>query len=156
MKINNHVILAVFFVFSLASCSTMPLIGNSAETDENEIDIVELERTADLAYQQNDLVESERQYAELARRMPELALHWFRLGNVFARTQRPDAAINAYREAVLRDPKYTRAWYNMSIVQIRQAANSLNEMQTYAEAEDPLYEQGKKLLDDVLKIIKQD
>lgn len=154
MKTEKRLFVLLAMIVPLIACTT--LLSSKQAEEEPEIDLFELERTADIAYQENNLVESEQQYLELAKRLPEQSIHWFRLGNIYARSQRPDAAIVAYREAVLRDPKYTKAWYNMGIIQLRQAANSLNEMQIYADREDPLFDKGKGLLDDILKIIKQD
>jgi len=88
--------------------------------------------------------------------LPEIALHWFRLGNIYVRTNRPVAAINLYREAVLRDPKYGKAWYNLSIVQLKQTAYSLNEMLLYTDINDPLYDKAKNMLEGIYAIIKQE
>ena len=143
---------AVLLGCCLTGCS-LPGVKPAAEPD---IDLFELERRADAAYQEGDMGASEQHYMLLVRKMPEEALHWFRLGNIYARTSRPDAAISAYREAVLRKPDYSKAWYNMGIVQLKQAANSFNEMQVHTLSDDPLNVQGKKVLDGILEIIKQE
>ena len=44
----------------------------------------------------------------------------------------------------------------MGIVQLKQAANSFNEMQVHTLSDDPLNVQGKKVLDGILEIIKQE
>ena len=119
-------------------------------------DLFEVKRLADEAYQRGDMVESEKEYAILVKALPEEAEHWFRLANVYYRTQRPDAAISAYREAVIRDPKYAKAWYNMGVVQLREAINSLGEMQTYSDPEDPMSRKGKYLLDGIIDLLDKD
>src|SRR5690606_27049603 len=100
-------------------------------------DAVTIERTASEAYANRDWAEAERQYLLLTERVPQEPEPSFRLGNVYARTARPDLAVRAYREAVLRNPKHTRAWHNMAVVQLRQAAESLRELERFGDSDDP-------------------
>ena len=145
-------VITLLLAFHISACS----VSGLKHEQEQDVDLFELERQADSVYQAGDLAASEQHYLQLVRKLPEEALHWFRLGNIYARTQRPDAAITAYREAVLRKPDYSKAWYNMGIIQLKQAANSFNEMQVHTPSDDPLNIQGKKVLEGILDIIKQE
>jgi tetratricopeptide (TPR) repeat protein len=146
--------LLITLLFNLTACN---LYGIKEEDGESsKTDLLELQKQADAAYLNDDLVTSERDYEILVQEMPTIALHWFRLGNIYVRTNRPDAAINLYREAVLRNPKYSKAWYNLGIVQLKQTAYSLNEMLLYTDINDPLYNKAKDMLDGIQNIIKQD
>ena len=152
---NNPRLTFILILASLVSaCASIP--GTKTGEEDGKTDMFELERQADAAYQKGDMAASEKDYLVLVKRMPEEALHWFLLGNIYARTQRPDAAIVAYREAVLRKPDYSKAWYNMGIIQLKEAANTFNEMQVHTPSEDALNIEGKRLLEEILKIIKQD
>ncbi len=152
IKLKSFILLTL--LFNLAACN----LSGIKEGDETaaKIDFFELQKQADTAYINDDLVASERDYQILIKELPAIALHWFRLGNIYVRTNRPDAAINLYREAVIRDPKYAKAWYNLSVVQLKQTAYSLNEMLIYTEESDPLYNKAKGMLDEIYAIIKQD
>lgn len=152
IKLRSFIIIALFL--NLSACN---LSGIKEENEEAaKIDFFELQKQADTAYLNDDLVASERDYQILVKEMPTVALHWFRLGNIYVRTNRPNAAINLYREAVLRDPKYSKAWYNLGIVQLKQTAYSLNEMLIYTDIYDPLYNKAKHMLNGIQTIIKQD
>lgn len=152
MKYSNKINLMVAMVLLLALPACAPP-GVKPDREAAKPDMFKLEQDADVAYQKGDLATSEKDYLELVKKIPEEPLHWFRLGNIYARTDRPDAAIVAYREAVLRNPQYSKAWYNMGIIQLRQAANTFNQMQVHTESKDPLYAEGKRLMDDILGII---
>jgi len=154
MKYFNklNLLIAMVLLFALPAC-TPP--GVKPDQEAGKPDMFKLEHDADVAYQKGDLVTSEKDYLELVKKIPEESLHWFRLGNIYARTQRPDAAIVAYREAVLRNPQNSKAWYNMGIIQLREAANTFNQMQVHTESKDPLYTEGKRLMDAILGIIKK-
>lgn len=154
LLINSRFIVALLLMLSLAACDP---IGVKKDNNEDvKPDLLEIQKQADASYQNNDLAASERDYNILVQELPEIALHWFRLGNIYVRTNRPDAAIQLYREAVLRDPKYANAWFNLSIVQLKQSAYSLNEMLFYVDKNDPMYTKGKDLLNGIQTIIKQD
>ena len=149
-QIKLRFFIIITLLFTLAGCVTQQV------EESPKIDLLELQAEADTAYINDDLVTSERGYEILVQEMPTIALHWFRLGNIYVRTNRPDAAINLYREAVLRNPKYSKAWYNLGIVQLKQTAYSLNEMLLYTDINDPLYNKAKDMLDGIQNIIKQD
>ncbi len=160
MNTNNFLIqlsIAIVILANLTACNTTATKPEGQVVDKpSDIDLLELRNSADKAYFDNDLVSSGEDYEILVKEMPEEALHWYRLANIYVRTNRPQAAINLYREAVIRDPKYTKAWYNLSVVQLKQTAYSLNEMLHYADETDPLYNKAKDMLDDIKNIIRQD
>ena len=117
-------------------------------------DPFETEKLAATAYEKGDFLESEKHYTVLVREVPEEALPWFRLGNIYASTNRPDAAISAYREALIRDPEMTKIWFNMGVLQLKQAANSFEQLGIYGDKDDPLYLRSRDLLDGIIKIIQ--
>ena len=139
-------------LLTLAGCAQL---GVKNEPEEAKPDLLELQKHADVAYSNNDMATSEQHYLVLLQQLPDIPLHWFRLANIYVRTNRPDAAVKLYREAVLRDPKYAKAWFNLSIVQLKQSAYSLNEMLLYVDRNDPMYSKGKKLLDGIQGTIQQ-
>ncbi len=150
-SIFKSVLITTLFL-CLAACNPSGIKEDGKE--DKKIDFFVLQSEADEAYLNDDLVTSEKAYEILVKEMPMVAKHWFRLANIYVRTNRPTAAINLYREAVIRDPKYSKAWYNLSIVQLKQTAYSLTEMLTYTSSDDPLYDKAKKMLDDIQKIIE--
>ncbi len=152
MKSNIHKQIILILLLSLLGCNN-PLVRKT----DNETNVFEVERQAEQAYEEQDWRKSEQFYTLLlVQRIPENAKHWFRLGNVYARTQRPDAAVVAYREALLRDPKMSKAWFNMGVLQLKQAANSFDELQSYIDMEDPLYTKGRKIFTGIVELIKSD
>ena len=151
---NSRFFIVTILVLSLAACSQLGMKDEIKE--EPKQDLFELQKQADVSYLNDDMLASERDYQILVTELPEIPLHWFRLANIYVRTNRPVAAINLYREAVVRDPTYSKAWFNMGIVQLKQTAYSLNEMLIYVDRNDPMYAKAKELLDGIKAIIKQD
>lgn len=144
-------ILIIVLALILAGCASQSILEQ-----EGEVDLFDLREQADEAYEKGDMDTSEKHYSALVKEVPSEAKPWFRLANIYARTERPGAAVRAYREALIRDPEMSKAWYNMGIVQLREAAHSFNELQVYADPDDPLYTQGKALLNGIIKMIGDD
>ena len=154
LQIKSKFHITIMLLLTLSACDQFGV--KVKDKEEAKPDLFELQKQADVSYLNDEMAASERDYQILIQELPEIALHWFRLGNIYVRTNRPVAAIKLYREAVLRDPTYAKAWFNMSIVQLKQTAYSLNEMLLYTDKNDPLYSKANKLLDGIQSTIKQD
>jgi len=152
LRINLKYLIIITLLLAFTGCSQSS-VKKEVEQDAKP-DLFELQKQADQAYLNDDYTTAERDYAILVKELPEIAEHWFRLANIYVRTNRPVAAITLYREAVLRDPSYAKAWFNMSIVQLKQTAYSLNEMLLYTDKDDPMYSKAKALLDGIESIVK--
>ena len=152
LKVMNKTIIVLLLLTNLSGCN---LTGVKETEETPKVDFLALKEEADFAYLNNDMVTSERNYKILVQEIPGEALFWFRLANVYVRTNRPDAAISLYREAVIRDPEFSKAWYNLGIVQLKQTAFSLNEMLIYTDRNDPLYSKAATMLEEIKDIIKE-
>ncbi len=127
----------------------------SVAPDGAAIDIKATEALASERYAAGDWAAAEVQYVALAREIPQQADYWFRLGNIYARTDRPDPAVSAYREALVRDPQLSKAWFNMGVVQLRQAANSFHKMEVHVPAGDPSRVQAEVAYAAILAILNE-
>lgn len=161
IKLLLKIILSITLLLNLIGCNSVAVKPNNNNSDTNtsnvqteNIDVLTLRQKADDAYQNNDLNNSAIFYEELIKKVPEEPLHWFRLANVYVRTNRQREAIDLYRETLIRDPKFSKAWYNLSIIQLKQTAYNLNEMLVYTDKNDPLYEKAANLLNGIQDIIQ--
>jgi len=153
--ILKRVLKFITVLLLLTNLSGCNMTGLKDTEDAPEIDLLALRDEADSAYLNDDLKTSEENYTILVKEMPEEALHWYRLANIYVRTNRPEAAINLYREAVVRDPEFSKAWYNLGIVQLKQTVFSLNEMLIYTDRNDPLYSKAATILEEIKDIIRE-
>lgn len=158
MNMNNHksvlkITLTCLALLMLSGCNALQ--PKPAEEDTALVDLLETRKQANEAYLNDDLATAEKHYTTLIKEMPQEAEFWFRLGNIYVATDRPYASMNLYREAVIRDPKFAKAWYNLGVVQLKQTAFSLNEMLIYTDKQDPLYSKATEMLDDIKAIIRE-
>ena len=139
--------LSLIAVFCLAACNLENLQPTPPAPDPSNI--IEVQKKANEAYKKEDWQTAEKEYKYLSQNIKGDAEPWFRLGNVYARTNQLDAAIGAYREALVRDSKNSKAWHNLGIIQLRQATNTFIEMLRYIKEDDPLHNRAKYMVNSI-------
>jgi len=132
---------AILFLLILAGCELQNVQPNADLSS-----LVAVQQRANEAYQNEDWKSAEKEYLYLAKNFPGEIEPWFRLGNIYARTGQLEAAVSAYREALIRDTKNSKAWHNLGIVQLRQATNTFVEMQEYTDPGDPLSQRARHVV----------
>ena len=141
----------------LAACASTPERSETKPAEEApRVDLTVTLASGKAAYAAKQWREAEPHYEILVQRIPQEADHCFRLGNIYGRTDRPDLAVAAYREVLVRDSDYAKAWLNMGIVQLRQAANSFRKMEVHVDGSEPLRKQASQAYAAILAIISGD
>ena len=145
----------IILIFMLPACNLQNLKpqNNNNNTANDVTDINDLNKTAQNAYQTEDWKTAEIAYTKLSKKLPSESEPWFRLGNIYARTERLDAAIIAYKNALARDSKSSKIWHNLGIVYLRQATNTFTEMLEYTDADDPLNPRSKNVINSVTNLM---
>lgn len=149
MKKNIIKLIGLCLFLLLNACATQQ------ENISSTIDLVKLGKEAAAAYDNKNWQVAEKKYSQIISESPGLAEMWFRLGNIFARTSRPDKAIAAYKEAVIRQSDFAQAWRNLGIMSLRQTAHIYIEMLQYLDSETENYIRAKKTGGILLKLIKK-
>ncbi|MGE5640475.1 MAG: tetratricopeptide repeat protein [Clostridia bacterium] len=146
---------AVLAAFLAAAAACAGCTGGSAweaKPLDPDADLVTINREAELAYESGEAAKAEALYKSLVRKMPNDAETWFRLGNLYARNNRPDEAANAYQKALLANNADPRAWHNLGVVRLRQAWAAMLQAYDNLKSGDPLYESVEATLRDLEKI----
>lgn len=149
MKILLKLLMAMFVLTFLSGCLSL----SNNEENEGKVDYFLLKSEAEKAYKNKDYKAAEKKYLKISKGVARDPEAWFKLGNIYARTQRPNYAVRAYKEAIVRDTKLTKAWNNMAVVYLRQALNAYTSMVTHAEPGDPLIEKAGIRLEKIYELI---
>ena len=120
----------------MTACSGPTVLGG---------DVFDLQRSAVLAYDAGEDARAEALYQGLARAAPGDPETWLRLGNLYARHDRPDDAADAYQHALLLNPGDNRLWYNLGVIRQRQASAAYIRANELSDRKDPLYERTLRL-----------
>jgi len=91
-------------------------------------------------YEQGAYAQALTHYQELVRSTPKDGELWFRLGNCYTRTGQAEAAVEAYRNALLREPTMGKAWYNLGQSHLNMALKAYIDADRYMRVDDPARE----------------
>ena len=145
---KHHVLPAALLLLALCGCSSLQLPSVLSAAPEREVDLMSLNRDAQLAAESGETAKAEALYKSLVRRMPNDADTWLRLGNLYARNNKPDEAVSAYHRALIINGADAKAWYNLSVIRMRQAWAAMLQVQAQESlpASDPLRQQAEEVL----------
>jgi Tfp pilus assembly protein PilF len=104
-----------------------------------------LQQQARQAYARGDLVDARADYVRLTHMLPNDVSAWFHLGNVYARSEQPQLAVEAYRHVLSRDATHAKAWHNMGVVLMQQAQAAFAQSAQVAEADPELRRQDMSM-----------
>jgi tetratricopeptide (TPR) repeat protein len=110
----------------------------STETRSTGEDLVKMHREAQAAFDSGEHARAEVLYKGLLRAMPNDAETWLRLGNLYARTDNAEQAVNAYLTALSLNGNDPRAWHNLGVVRIRQAWAAMLRANGLSGTGDPI------------------
>jgi Flp pilus assembly protein TadD len=139
-------------ILGSAGCTGTAVKPDKASLEE----VVALRAQAEAAYRGENWSDAEKAYRTLTQQVPAESENWFRLGNVYARLGRPYDAIALYREALIRDPKHSRAWHNLGVTQLRVATSTFEELQQHTEPTDPVAERARRVVDAVGRLLQDE
>jgi len=115
------------------------LLGCAATTPVGKAKhLLAMDQQAQGYYQSGDYTNALEAYQFLAKEMKTEARYWYFVGNCYARLERPDEAVQAYREALVRRPDDAKAWHNLILVEAKLLSKSMAEMSQAVPADNPL------------------
>lgn len=129
----------------LAGCSALPVGGER----EN---VYGLQRDALAAYEGDENAKAETLFLALLRTAPNDAVSWFYLGNLYARTERPEQAVEAYQKSLLLNSADPRPWHNLGVIRLRQARAAFIQAFDLTRPEDALHGKVEALIESMEKI----
>lgn len=122
--------------FTLGGCvGVTPRAADSDATDSAMSDsgeeatsgLFDLQRRADLAYDEGRLLDAEQLYRRMLKSSPSSGHAWMRLGNVQLRNDQLEAAVYAYRQCLRFATGEARCWQNLSLTYVEMAVATLDQ-----------------------------
>lgn len=136
--------MALAAVWALGGCASVRQTVQQALPNPNPY---QLSSDAQEAYASGEEARAERLYLGMARAAPNDPEIWLRLGNLYVRANKPDAAAEAYLHALALNRNDARIWYNLGLVRLRQGWASLIEAHHLTEESDPLHADAGRAVD---------
>ncbi len=122
------------------------------ETRRAGEDLGRMQQEAQAAFDSGENARAEVLYKGLVRAMPNDAETWFRLGNLYARTDNPDQAVSAYLTALSLNGSDARGWHNLGIVRLRQAWAALLRANTLTVPPEPIHAMSSEMIRSLEKL----
>lgn len=135
-------------VLRIVSTATLAATLGCAAAPEipQRSDLFQLTNEAQLAYERGEDARAEQLYKALARQTPNDHEIWFRLGNLYARSHKPDAAADAYQRALQINGADARVWYNLGVIRLRQGWMSLIQAYNFSPDGDPVNKEADGMI----------
>jgi cytochrome c-type biogenesis protein CcmH/NrfG len=130
---------ALATLVALAGCAQNPVLPQRS-------DLFQLTNEAQLAYEKGEDARAEQLYMALSRQVPSDPEIWLRLGNLYARSHKPDAAADAYQRALAINGSDARVWYNLGVIRMRQGWMSLIQAYNFSQDRDPINAQSDEMI----------
>ncbi|WP_341503847.1 tetratricopeptide repeat protein [Gallaecimonas sp. GXIMD4217] len=143
---------AVLLALGLSACAGTPRIP----LDEEKTPVLQIQARAERAYKMARLDDAEALYMQVVQAVPDYAPGWFRLGNIYTRTGRNDAAIQAYQRCIKLEPDNQKAWFNLGLVRIKQSTEVLETATRMGNEDTPTARHIEALLDALYELQRQD
>jgi tetratricopeptide (TPR) repeat protein len=105
---------------------------------------------AEAYYQQGDYTAALSAFQQLSRQFPAEPEFHLRAGNSYAFIGDFERAITAYEAALVADPQFSRAWYNLAYVRAQILADTVARMHENLDPADPDGMRLRKLVVEVL------
>uniref|UniRef100_A0A486XIF4 TPR domain protein, putative component of TonB system n=1 Tax=Rheinheimera sp. BAL341 TaxID=1708203 RepID=A0A486XIF4_9GAMM len=116
----------------LAGCSSSP-------ATQQEKSLFQLMAQATNAYNEARLDRAETLYLQVLQRNPNYSEANFKLGNIYSRQGRLDAAVLKYQQALTVDANDGRFWHNLALARVKQAIATLEGAEQHITADSPYF-----------------
>ncbi len=146
--VRGIMLIVMFFPF-LVGCA-----GGTGNTHKYKLSVEQANEAFEV-YKSGDYVEAVRQYEFLTSQVPNDAGFWFYLGNSYLKNRQPRQAVMAYEKVLIRDSKYSKAWYNLGVLHLQEALRVFVDMQEHLNADDPIRKAGEKKMERLLELMKE-
>ncbi len=134
---------SLLYVFVAAGCAVLPQDPGS---------LYDQRRAAQVAYAGEQDERAEKLLLGLSRAAPNDPETWFYLGNLYARTNRPEQATQAYQKALMLNSGDAKAWHNIGVVRLREAWAAFIQAHNLSAAGDPMHAKLEGLINAMEKI----
>lgn len=146
-RLSYKLLITAAFCLTMIGCGT---IASTAKPSPDELKSIYA--SANKAYSEKNYKLALFEYLKLSESITTDAVVWFRIGNSYTRLENYNKAVEAYEKAVLLDPRLSKAWHNMGVIQLKQSVNTWRQMLTYISKDDVLYDKALSLSKKLLEI----
>jgi len=138
----------IFFtmlLFFVVACQTTPNSNDPVIQHKSSFTLSERISKANKAYKDGSLVEAEKIYLGILSSHRNIGEVWFKMGNIYYRSGRYNAAVSAYETVLKLERKHEKAWYNLALSRVGQSIEVIDASLANIDKDSPLYQRSVDL-----------
>ncbi len=122
----RKIALSFIIIVVCASCASTNTKNDIAAT-KKIITTMEISQRASKAYANDDFELAETLFLQVVKNDQNNSRGWYKLGNIYANSDRLQAAIDAYHNAIDIKPDHQKARHNLGVIYLEQAKTYLTD-----------------------------
>ena len=95
------------------------------------VNTIELQQTADTAYENEAWEDVIKLYSKLTKEAPDDVRSWYRIGNAYAHLNQTKSAISTYQIALTISPNNSMVLHNMGLSQLQESTKTFMKLKKY-------------------------
>ena len=138
-----------YFKLLIVLLATLNTGCNNQNIKSNQnvrMNTIELQQTADTAYENaawEDVIEL---YSKLTKEVPDDVRYWYRIGNAYAHMNQTKSAISTYQIALTISPNNSMVLHNMGISQLQESTKTFMKLKEYTDNDNALNTRAKLVI----------
>ena len=140
----------------LAALNTGCNNQNIKSNQNVRMNTIELQQTADTAYENaawEDVIEL---YSKLTKEVPDDVRYWYRIGNAYAHMNQTKSAISTYQIALTISPNNSMVLHNMGISQLQESTKTFIKLKEYTNDDDALNTRAQLVINAISTLLNKE
>lgn len=147
----NKIIAVGMMLFLFSGCAQLPKLEKDEPYSLKQFN--QDQASAAQAYANKDYEQALFLNKRIYKHVKDDARVVFRLANTYSRLNLNQKAVEHYRLALSLDPKLSKAWFNMAMVQLKENIGTWSEMVNQVPDSDPLNAKAKYMAHGLLDYV---
>jgi len=120
-------LLFMLLTFLNTACNNQNIKSNK----NVHVNTIELQQTADTAYENEAWEDVIKLYSKLTKEAPDDVRSWYRIGNAYAHLNQTKSAISTYQIALTISPNNSMVLHNMGLSQLQESTKTFMKLKKY-------------------------
>ena len=140
----------------LAALNTGCNNQNIKSNQNVRMNTIELQQTADTAYENEAWEDVIELYSKLTKEVPDDVKYWYRIGNAYAHLNQTKSAISTYQIALAISPNNSMVLHNMGISQLQESTKTFIKLKEYTNDDDALNTRAKLVINAISTLLNKE
>ena len=140
----------------LAALNTGCNNQNIKSNQNVRMNTIELQQTADTAYENEAWEDVIELYSKLTKEVPDDVRYWYRIGKANAHMNQTKSAISTYQIALTISPNNSMVLHNMGISQLQESTKTFIKLKEYTDDDDALNTRAQLVINAISTLLNKE